>query len=138
MSNVNSAIGLGQLENLKKFVYRKRLIAKYYKKYLKDVKEIDFFYENKNCVSTYWRHSILIKNNKIRNKLIKYLKKRNIFCRGLFYPMHLHPLYKNKKNSLPYSEYVSNNSIDIPSSINLNETKIKYISKCIKKFFNEN
>ncbi len=138
MSNVNSAIGLGQLENLKKFVYRKRLIAKYYKKYLKDVKEIDFFYENKNCFSTYWRHSILIKNNKIRNKLIKYLKKRNIFCRGLFYPMHLHPLYKNKKNLLPYSEYVSNNSIDIPSSINLNETKIKYISKCIRKFFNEN
>ena len=138
MSNINSAIGLGQLENLNKFVNRKRAVANYYKKYLKDIKDIEFFNEKENCFSTYWRHSIFIKNNKIKIKLIKYLRKKKIFSRELFYPMHLHPLYNHEKIYLPNTEYVSNNSIDIPSSINLNDLKIKYISNCIREFFNEN
>ena len=138
MSNVNSAIGLGQLENLNKFVFKKRLVSKFYKKYLENINGIEFFDEQKNCFSTYWRHSILIKNVNLKNKLINYLKKRGVFSRGLFYPMHLHPLYRQNKYFLPNTVYVSNHSIDIPSSVNLNEIKVRYISKCIKEFFNEN
>lgn len=135
MSNVNSAIGLGQLEKLNKFVKKKRYIAKLYTKYLHGVAGVEFFKEKKDCFSTYWRHSILLKNSDTKLKLIKFLQKRNITSRGVFSPMHLHPLYKNNKYSLPNSLYVANNSIDIPSSVNLNDKQIIYITNCIKDFF---
>ena len=139
MSNINSAIGLAQLEKLNSFVRKKRNIAKLYEKNLKDVKDIKLFYENKNCKSSYWRHSFMLQSKTIRDKLIFFLKKKKIISRGIFSPMHLHPLYFKKNNKFPNAEKVSKTSIDIPSSINLSKKQIIYITNCIKEFFsNEN
>tara|TARA_B110000008_G_scaffold279402_1_gene326355 strand:- start:1696 stop:2793 length:1098 start_codon:yes stop_codon:yes gene_type:complete len=135
MSNVNSAIGLGQLENLSKFVKKKRYIAKLYEKHLRELNEVEFFEEKKYSFASFWRHSILLKDGNKRLRLINFLKKKKIITRGIFLPMHLHPLYLRTRDFFPNSEYVSNSSIDIPSSVNLDESKIIYITNCIKDFF---
>jgi len=43
-----------------------------------------------------------------------------------------------KSNNNYFSKEFSNYSLNLPSGHNLNQQKIKYISQCIIKIFNEN
>ena len=56
--------------------------------------------------------------------------------------MHKQPILKNKislnkKDKFPYSNRLSKYGIYLPSSINLTDNKIRYISKIVNKLTNE-
>ena len=77
--------------------------------------------------STYWRYSVLINNNFpiSRDELIIRLKDNNIVARGIFTPMHLHPVYKQELDtSFPEAEHTSSIGLDLPSSVKLVEEDI--------------
>ena len=65
MTNLQAAIGCGQLKNIKKIIKRKREIGNLYYEKLKNNKNL-ILQENKNSYSKniYWVFGILIKNNK--------------------------------------------------------------------------
>ena len=133
MSNVNAALGLAQLEQLEKFIKKKREIVSMYEDLLINVKGISLIKEEKNIRSTYWRYSILI-NKEFpisRDKLISKLKEKKIRARGIFTPMHLHPIYKNKKKQCPEAINITKLGLDIPSSVALDSRDIKYTVKAI-------
>jgi perosamine synthetase len=133
MSNINAAIGLAQLEQIEDFIKKKRKIVSIYEDFLSNVRGIDLIKEDKNIRSTYWRYSILLNKNFpiSREKLIYELRKKKIITRGIFTPMHLHPIYKNKKKQCTESINVSKIGLDIPSSVALDVNDIKYIAKAI-------
>ena len=88
MSNLQAALGCGQLKNINWIIKRKREIGnKYYSK----LKNKDNIILQKNMISyaknIYWVFGILVKkNSKIsRNKIMKMLLKKNIETRPFFY-----------------------------------------------------
>lgn len=133
MSNVNAALGLAQLEKLEDFIKKKRKIVSTYEDLLKNIKGIELIKEEKNIRSTYWRYSILINKDFpiSRNKLISKLKDKKIIARGIFTPMHLHPIYLNKKKQCQEAVKITELGLDIPSSIALDRSDINYIVKTI-------
>ena len=133
MSNVNAALGLAQLEQLESCIEKKRKIVSIYEDFLSKVEGIDLIKEEKNIRSTYWRYSILINDSfpVSRDKLISKLKEKKITARGIFTPMHLHPIYKNKKKQCPEAIKITKIGLDIPSSVALDVNDIKYIVKTI-------
>ena len=133
MSNVNAALGLAQLEQLESFIKKKRKIVSMYESLLNNISGIELIKEEKNIRSTYWRYSILINKNFpiSRDKLIAKLKEKKIDARGIFTPMHLHPIYKNSKKQCPEAIKITKRGLDIPSSVALDEKDIKYIAKVI-------
>lgn len=136
LTNIQAAIGIGQLSQLKKFVIQKRKIASLYNHYLKDIQGIVLPKEEKWAKSNYWMYSILVDKNIFgisRNQLIKFLAKNGIESRPFFYPLPLLPPYKKELGeSFNTTLAIANQGINLPTFSNLKKEEIKYICQQIK------
>ena len=133
LTNLQAAVGLGQLEQLPKFIQQKRKIAAKYKQLLGSIPGIKFQTEAAYAQSNWWMFSILVKR---RNQLIKYLKSHQIESRPFFFPMPLLPPYKqaNQNNHFPVTEKIASQGLNLPTFADLNSVQIKFIAKTIKEF----
>ena len=90
-TNIQAAIGLGQLQNINWIVKRKKEIGRRYIERLKNNKNIIIQKrKNKYSENIFWVFGILIKKNyKLkRDEITKKLLKNNIQTRNFFHPMH--------------------------------------------------
>lgn len=137
MTNMQAAIGLAQLQKLNEFIDKKRQIAKRYEDGLEEfAKEgkITLHPEMKWAKCVYWMYSILVEDKFAisRDELMKKLEEKGIETRPFFYPIHEMPPYKlNEKFEI--SEELARKGMNLPSSISLDEEKIKTITKSIKE-----
>ena len=143
-SNLQAAVGLGQLKNINWAIKRKKEIGRIYYNKLKDIKNI-YIQKPKNSYSEniYWVFGILLKNNsrKInRDTIVKKLLKKGIQTRNFFFPMHKQKILKNiishKKEKYPNSEYIAKNGFYLPSGLGLSNKNIVYICEQVKKLLN--
>lgn len=142
LTNLQAAIGLAQLEKIRKYIYLRRRNAKLYCKYLQDIPGIQLPVELKGCKNVYWMFGIVIDKKKFgasRDELMAWLKERGIETRFFFKPMHSQPLLKKfgffEKNKYPVSRYLAENGLYLPSGTGLREQDITYICQQIKKLY---
>ena len=138
MTNMQAAIGLGQLERFDKIIEKKINISKFYKKKLKPIENKIFYQkENFNIKNSYWLITIGIKNGSLKKtkKIMDFLSKNGIETRPMFYPSNIMPPYENfkfvKNKNISNSELISRSSICLPSSIDLTKKRIEFICKKI-------
>lgn len=141
MTNLQAAIGYGQMEKANEIVKKKIKNANLYKKFLQNIPGIKFVKDYKNVKNTFWLVTILIDKNKFgasRDQINEYLRKNKIDSRPVFYPIHQMPPYKEFNiDNYPNSIYASENGLSLPSSSSLSKEKIKYISICLIDFYNK-
>lgn len=135
MTNIQAAIGYAQLQRIEELVSKKRIIAKWYKKYLNN-NLITHCVEKDYCESSFWMYSILL-NGTVANKREKFieilLKEYGIETRPFFYPAHILPMYKNFCDSqYPICESFYYKGLNLPSSTKLSEDDVKYIAQSIE------
>jgi len=137
LTNLQAAVGIGQLQQIKKLVGQKRKIAEIYKKLLQNTPGISFQKETDYAKSNWWMFSILVHKKSFgmdSNKLIKYLLKKNIETRPFFYPLPALPPYKNPNHMIdfPVTQKIANQGINLPTFATLTRSEIKYICDSIK------
>jgi dTDP-4-amino-4,6-dideoxygalactose transaminase len=143
LSDINCALGLGQLKKINKFIDYRRKIFNIYKAGLNGiVNSISLPLENSNKPS-YHLFLISINFKKIgstKDKLLKFLKKNNIFCQYHYIPIYKFKLFKKKINLSFYqgTEYYYKNSFSLPIFYNLKENMQKKIISKIRLFLNQN
>lgn len=142
MSNIQAAIGLAQLEQIKTFIEKKKHIGRLYTKLLSSVKNIKLpITKTQYSGNIYWVYSILLKSDISfsANVAMQKLKAENIGTRPFFYPMHKQPVFKKmglfKNESYPVSENLANKGFYIPSGLSITDQQIKYIAEKIKNLF---
>ena len=85
-------------------------------------------------------YSILVKDNKLREKIRIGLELQGIETRVNFPPMHLQPAYIDRfgdtRGSLPISEDVSERILGLPIFINMTQTDQELIVNTIKQSMN--
>ena len=144
LTNLQAAIGCGQLENIKKIVNRKIQIGNLYFKLLKDNSNI-IIQKPKNNFSKniYWVFGIVIKNNKkiTKKNIMKKLEKVGIETRSFFYPMHKQKIIKKLKifrKNLKFknAEYLYDNGFYLPSGLGITNNQIKFICKNLNQILN--
>ena len=118
LDTIQATILLEKLKNFKTEQQSRYNIAKIYNTSLNKNKNIKTQKIEKNSYSTFSVFSIEFLNNKLKNKKIINLKKKNIGF-NVYYkkPMHLEKVFSNlglKKNSFPKSEKLSKNILSIP------------------------
>lgn len=134
MTNICAAIGLAQLEQADNFLARKRQVANWYKKYLKNL-PVEFHKEDRNVIHSFWMCSVLVPKPSQRDLLRKKLAEAGIETRPLFYPVHTMPMYSSKYRKHPVAEDLGWRGMNLPSYPGLKEDDIKYICDVIKNFF---
>ena len=139
MTNLQAAMGCGQLNNISKILKRKREIGKRYISILKKCKNIIIQpYKNEYATNIFWVFGILLKNNRkiSRNKVVAKLNKRDIQTRNFFYPMYKQKIFKKlkifKKNQkFQISDNLSTNGFYLPSGLGLTNSEIDYVGKTL-------
>ena len=140
MTNMQAALGCGQLKSINKIVKRKREIGNLYYKHLKRNKHL-LFQENKNSYSKniYWVFGVLLKKNSRskRDFLMKALLRNKIDTRPFFLSMNKQKIFKKmkifSKSKMPNSEYLSNNGFYLPSGLGITDTEIRYVCATLNK-----
>ncbi len=143
MSNLQAALGCGQLRNISWIINRKRQIGNRYFDKLKDNKNI-ILQKNKTKYSKniYWVFGVLLKkNNKFsRDKVMEKLYQLNIDTRPFFLSMNKQKIFKKlkifKRVKMPNAENLSKNGFYLPSGLGIKNSEIDYIIKCVLKILN--
>ena len=140
LSDINCALGLGQLSKIKKFITIRRKIFNYYKKFFKKNNDIFLPEYNKNNDPAYHLFVISLKKKKnlIKNKLLSFLKKNKIISQYHYIPIYRFTAFKKKisYNKFPNSEYYFQNNLSLPLFYGLSLKNQIYILKKIDLFFN--
>lgn len=137
LTNLNAAIGLAQLEQLRNFLIQKKKIYMYYSKLFSKEKDIYLLSPPSHSNSNHWINVITFdKKIKINlKKLISYLELRNIEVRPVWYPNHLQKKFKKYQNfKIKNSNAICKNSLCLPSDLNLTYKDIKYVYNSILSF----
>jgi perosamine synthetase len=146
LTNLQSAIGLAQLERINDFVKIKRRIGNLYQKELSILKRYIYLplKENSYAKNIYWVFGIVLKKNTriTVEKLMNVLKSKGIETRNFFWPLHQQPILKKmgyfKKIKLTNAEYLSRHGLYLPTGLSLSYNQQKYVIKVLKNIFLKN
>jgi dTDP-4-amino-4,6-dideoxygalactose transaminase/RimJ/RimL family protein N-acetyltransferase len=135
MSNLQAAIGLGQLRRLEELVERKRTIFKWYKERLQEFEELQLATEKPGAKNNFWMSSLILKENcKINRDTFRLkLKERMVDTRPFFFPMSSLPMFRNQSLENPIAYSIYQRGVNLPSGHNLREDDVDYICEMIKE-----
>jgi perosamine synthetase len=122
LPNLNAALGLAQLEQLPRFVERKRALAQRYQEQLADVPGLRVFREPKFARSNYWLNLLLLDqaNMELRDAVLQATHDAGLLARPAWQLLHLLPMYVQcPRAELSVAEDVAARLICLPSSVEL-------------------
>jgi dTDP-4-amino-4,6-dideoxygalactose transaminase len=143
LSDINCALGIGQLKKINKFINYRKKIFNFYKIGLKTVANlINFPLYNKVSRPSYHLTILSIDFNKIRStkdELLNFLKTNNISCQYHYIPIYKFKLFNKKININHYkgAEFYYKNTVSLPIFYNLNISFQKKIISKIKFYLNK-
>ncbi len=137
MTNLQAAIGLSQIQEIKKILKIRNKQINYYYQLLKNNKNYSLRKFESWCEPVHWLTTITLKKSGQRDRLLKYLKKNKIDARQMINPINeaVH-IKKFIRNRFKIAYKISKNSFHLPSGISLSEKQIKYIVSRLNGFFN--
>ncbi|MFC1551701.1 bifunctional GNAT family N-acetyltransferase/PLP-dependent aspartate aminotransferase family protein [Candidatus Latescibacterota bacterium] len=138
MSNIQAAIGLGQLERIDELVEAKRRIFSWYSEGLELVKQVRLNHEMPWARSIYWMVSIYLDEDTgiSRDELMLQLKERNIDTRPVFPAISQYPIWPKKQDPQPIASRIGNQAINLPSGVCLKKEQVEYVCKSICEILN--
>ena len=123
LTNVLSAIGCAQMEQLSAYVAKKRGIAERYQHGLAGVPGIESMKSAPWAESTHWMYTVLIDPDTFgmdSRQLLKVLEAQKIQTRPLWQPIHLSPIYAgNRTAPMPVAEDLAKRALSLPCSVGL-------------------
>ena len=131
ISDIQCSLGVSQLSKLKKFLKKRREIAKKYDNFFKNFKSVKRQIILKESKHAYHLYVIRINfKKKQKKKLIDYFAKKKIFLQNHYFPIHLQPYYKklfNKQFKLKNAVNHFSQSLSLPIYYNLKSSEQKKV-----------
>ena len=119
LPNINAALLVAQMENLKRFLDSKRELALTYEEFFKTV-NVDFIKEPKDSKSNYWLQAVLHKDVNQRDEFLEYTNKNGVMSRPIWRLMNELEMYKEcQKDELQNAKYLEQRVVNIPSSVRI-------------------
>lgn len=118
MPNINAALGCAQLEKLDNYIKSKRKVAEEYTDFFKNVNDIDFFVEPKNCFSNYWLNAVLLRNKEAQLAFLQETNDHGVMTRPIWELMTRLPMFEYCENDgLENTVWFADRVVNIPSSV---------------------
>lgn len=135
MSNVQAALGLGQLERVDTMIEAKRRIFGWYMEGLRGVPCISLNHEMPWAYSIYWMTSILVdgRSGRTRDEVRAELRTRNVDTRPVFPAISQYPIWPREQSPQPMAKRIGEQAINLPSGVKLTRAEVDYICSCIRK-----
>jgi len=135
MTNIQAAIGLAQLEKADWHIYRRREVASWYYKRLKEVQGLTLPVEKEWAKNVYWMFSVVLDDGILlgRDEVMAALREQGIETRPFFYPMHTLPPYRNlaEKDYFSVAEGLAARGINLPTWAGLQERDVDFVCEAL-------
>lgn len=136
-TNLQAAVGLGQLESIDALLERKRSMAALYKEGLSGIDGLRLPIEKEDRTNVYWMYAVMVESG--RDELCAKLKERGVDTREFFLPCHSQPAIAVQMNELfPVTENISRRGFYLPSGLAITDEEIEYVCKCMNELLTMN
>jgi perosamine synthetase len=134
MSNIQAAIGLGQLERVPELIEAKRRIFSWYAEGLEGVQSVKLNYEQPGARSIYWMSSIYVNEDAgiTRDDLRQVMKSHKIDTRPVFPAISQYPVWNVPQETQPVARRVGDQAINLPSGVCLKRDQVDYVCRVIR------
>ena len=136
MSSITAALALSQLKKLDKMISMRRKNANYLSSKLSQFEEITVPKDD-GYKHAYQLYSIMLKNKKLRDSLMRYLSTKGIMSKIYFDPVHKTKFYKKlgySTQNLPVTMKISQQILSLPIFPTMKPFELKLIANTINKF----
>lgn len=131
MTSLQAALGLAQLENLDRFIQRKRDLGRRYTERLSDLLHIQLPLSRISYADNlYWVYGIVLGESVPFDAqgMMEKLAQRKIGSRPFFWPMHEQPVFQNMglfaSERYPVAEWIARRGFYLPSGLALTEDQL--------------
>lgn len=139
MTNLQAAVGCAQMENLDRFVERKRAVHRFYEEELAGMtwkgKEVSFFPTTDGA--TCWFSGIVLPEgcgiDDVRH-IAAFLKENGIEGRTFWKPVHLQPMYLEcPRSELPVTESIWERIVTLPCSTGVTDEELETVVSVVRR-----
>ena len=133
MTNMQAAVGVAQLSRIEEFNDKRTKLFHAYNEVLNSSTDLSSLPVNDWSINSRWLYTILLNGfgESFRNNLMEGLARDKISSRPGFYPLHIMPPYKETKGIYKNSSYLAENSISLPTSVNMSPQEAEFIAKTL-------
>lgn len=140
LTNLQAAVGCGQIECLADFIAAKRSAAERYREGLAGIPGVTFYQPAPHAHCTYWMDTIRVRAAEFgqsSRELLKGLSERGIQCRPLWQPMHRSPAHRTCHAVLHGgADQLHAECLNVPSSVGLTAEDVEYVCDAIRELAN--
>lgn len=140
MTNLQAALGLGQIERLDQSIAKKRAMGRRYRELLQGDSRLQLPAERcAGAENVYWVFGMILSDAVPfdATEMMHRLAEKKIGTRPFFWPMHEQPVLRRmglfKDMSLPVSENIARRGFYIPSGLALTETQMVEVAAAVKE-----
>jgi len=144
ISDINCALGIGQLERLDEILEKRETVAQMYNERLKDMVGVKIPYVAPQVKMSWFVYVIRLGDSytkEDRDGILQKLNEKGIGCSNYFPPIHLQPFYRKmfgyKEGDFPITEKISKSTVALPFYNNLTEEEIDYVCRSLKEILGE-
>lgn len=136
MTNLQAAVGVGQIEKIDAIIAAKRRIATDYHILLASIPGLTLPVEPSGSRSVYWLNSLCVDPVQFgtdRDTIMAELKKHGIETRPVFPLVHQQPYYASGSHAcMPVAEQISTHGFSLPSDASLSRKEIQRVADCLR------
>ena len=137
LTNLQAALGVAQLEQLPKFLERKKKIHQCYTDAVEKIDGLHIMPTPEYADNNHWLNMLLIEPEVFgmhRESLMGYLQKNGIQSRPVWYPNHLQKMYRGCQTyRIDRAENIVNRTLCLPSSSDLRHNQVKDITNLLAR-----
>ena len=132
LTNLQSAVGLAQAEELEARVARLKQIYRVYRDGLQGIDGVTLpGFDVEGGEAPQWVDAIVER----RDELVAHLLTLNVHCRPFWFPLHTQPPYRRPESQFPHSARLMPKALWLPSALSLTDADVVTVCQAIKDFY---
>jgi len=136
MTNLQAAVGFGQMPHIKEFIEHKRWMAQAYSQQLKDVQGLRLPIQKPYAEHVYWMYAVCVEDafGITRSEFSAALKERGIDTRDFFLSSASQPVIRKlfpSSERFPVTEDIARRGLYLPSGLALTKEQLQYVCDSI-------
>ncbi|MEE9912517.1 MAG: DegT/DnrJ/EryC1/StrS family aminotransferase [Deltaproteobacteria bacterium] len=137
LTNLQAAIGLGQMERVEEIIAKKRRMGKAYTERLQSLPGLRLPVEESWARQVYWMYGIVLDKNTGLDavRFAQKLKEKEVETRPFFLGMHEQPVFYDRglfhHEAYPVAEQIARQGLYLPSGLTLTEAQIDMVCDAV-------
>jgi perosamine synthetase len=139
LTNIQAALGLGQVERIEAIVARKRWMGQEYTRRLKNIACLQLPVEEPWARNVYWMYGVVVARDSGMDatQLAQRLRDFGVETRPFFLGMHEQPVFHQRglflKEKYPVAERLARQGLYLPSGLALTEQQLQQVCAAVQK-----